>query len=196
MNRMTLIVAVVVAIVPVSFNAAQQKTNVGLVDLALVFKSHPTFNRELEKLQQDAELFKQKVQQQRQQLQTRRENLAKLPPNSAQFKKEESDLAQIAAGLEVQGRNTIKEFAQREANLHYTTYMQIQGLIGKYCQQQGIRVVMTFDSSPVDPKNPDSIMRKVNGSVVYHSPQKDITKPIVQYVAQVVGARNNTMNRK
>ncbi len=206
MKRMTLIVAAVVAILPLSLATAQQqppantntsvgmKTNIGIIDLAQVFKSHPTFNQQLKQLQQDAEMFKSTVQQQRQMLQTRRENLAKMDPNSAKFKNEESNLAQIAARLEVDGRNKVKEFAQREANLHYNTYQQIQGLIGRYCKQNGIRIVMTFDGSPVDPNNPDSIMRKVNASVVYHVPQKDITRPIIQYVAQVVGA--STPNRK
>ena len=87
MTRLTLIVAIVATILPFSVAVAQQKTNVGIIDLAQVFKSHPTFNRQLEKLQQDAEVFKQTVQQQRQQLQNRRENLAKMKPNSAQFQK-------------------------------------------------------------------------------------------------------------
>ena len=184
--------AITLTVTGISSVNAQQQTNVSIIDLAQVFRSHPTFNAQLTKLQQDAENFKAEINRQREDLTRRQEAMMKLDPNSDAFRNEESNLAQIAARLEVDARNRIKVFAQREAELHYKTYMEVRGLIGNYCQQRGIAIVLTFNQIEVDTQNPDSIMRYVNGDVVYHQPHKDITKPIIQYLAQVASAGQPT----
>ena len=50
--------------------------------------------------------------------------------------------------------------------------------------EQGIQLVLRYNSEQMDPKNPDSIMQRVNGSVVYHDESRDITLAIIQRIAQ------------
>ena len=175
---------------------AQQKTNVCIIDIAKVFESHPTFRQNLKKLQQEAEAFKAEIEQKRQQLNARKETILKMTPGSEQFKTEEANLAQVAARFEVDARNRIKEFGQREADLHYVTYQEIKGLIGQYSKSRGIAIVITHQNFEVDQANADSIMRWVNRQIVFHSAHKDITQPIIQYLAQARSAGNNVQNRK
>jgi len=49
--------------------AAQAQTNVALVDIGKIFKSHPVFGQQLEGLRQEAEQFKAQTQQMQQALQ-------------------------------------------------------------------------------------------------------------------------------
>lgn len=183
MNSKNLVIATVFLVAFSANCLAQQKTKICIVDLAKVFKNHPTFNQQLQQLQTDAEAFKRLVNQQKQQLITRREKMMNLDVKSAEFKSEESILAQIAAKLEVDANNGIKDLTQREADLHFATYQQVQRLIGAFCQQRGISIVMTYSNEEVDPNDPNSIMARVNSNVVYSRPDIDITMAIIQGLA-------------
>jgi Skp family chaperone for outer membrane proteins len=191
MKFKALLLAAILVAIGITSTSAQQKTNVCIIDLAEVFKNHAAFNAELTKLQTEAEAFKATIENQRQQLTARREAMLGMPPGSDQYVKEESALAQITAGLQVNAKNQISEFAKREAQLHFNTYQQIQQLIANYCKQRRISIVLVFSGAKVDPGDPDSIMRKVNGDIVYNAPEKDITQSIIQYLTQV-SANPNT----
>jgi len=178
----TLLVVFCLTLAPSNISA-QQQTTVCIVDMAKVFKNHPTFNQNLAKLQQDAELLKQTVNGKKGQLIARREQLNTLDANSQQFRNEESALAQAAAKLEVDAKNQIQQLSKREADLHFQTYEQVRQIIGNYCQQRGIQIVMTYSNEEVDLADPNSIMARVNSNVVYSTPNVDLTMMIIQGLA-------------
>ena len=170
-------------------NSADAQTNVALVDVGLVFKNHPDFSQQLESLKAEADKFKQETQQLQAQLMEKASVLKNYQPDSAEFRTAETELAKESAALEVQQRNKLRTLMEREAKLHYDTYMQIKSAVSTYCERQGIQLVMRHDSTPMKADAPSTIMQKVNGKVVFHRPTNEITEQIVAMVAQSAAAQ-------
>ena len=181
----------------VSSATAHAQTNVALVDIGKIFKSHPVFGQQLEGLRSDAEQFKAQTRQLQQALLQEAQGLKQYEPTSPEFEAEETRLAQKSAAKEVEQRNKMRELMKQEAQLHFDTYNEIKDIIAVYAQQQGVRMVMRYNSQPIDPTVPASIMQRVNGSIVFHTNQKDITEEIVGQIARTYAAsRGGTANRR
>ncbi len=169
-------------------NTATAQTRVAIVDIGEVFKGHPVFSQKLESLKQEAEQFKATSLQLQQSLMQKAEVLKQYTPGSSEFKQAEASLAQESAAMEVDQRDKMRQLMQQEAGLHFDTYAEVNKLIEGYCDQHGIQLVLRFNSEQMDPKNPGSIMQKVNGSVIYHDQDKDITSKIIAQLVQQQGS--------
>jgi Skp family chaperone for outer membrane proteins len=164
----------------VLFTADVTRGQVCVVDVARVFENHAGFNAELEKLKNEADEYKYSLQQRGAQLNTESEELNNFKEGSAEYNNLESRLAQASANLEVERRNKTREFVQREAKLHFDTYVQVTHAISEYCEQKGYRVALRFSRTEMDPDNPQSIMQRVQEYVVFHQPRIDITDEIIR----------------
>ena len=79
---------------------------------------------------------------------------------------------------------------EQEAQLHFNTYAEVNELIGQLAKAQEIQLVLRYNSQEMDPKNPASVMQRVNGSVVYHNANNDITNVIIGRIRQLKGTAN------
>ena len=161
------------------------QTKVALIDVGAIFKNHPRFSQELATLKAEAEKFQAKSNEIRQSMMVKAEELSQFTPGSPDYKQLESKLAQEAAAIEVEQKNEMRNMMIREARLHFETYQEVTAVIQNYCLENGIQLVVRYNSTPMDPSQPNSIMQKVNGNVVYHSPNKDVTQVIAQRIAQM-----------
>lgn len=166
--------------------SADAQTRVSVIDIGQVFKSHPTFPGQLEALKSEAERFKQASLQLRQQMMKKAEVLQQYKPGSAEFKQAESELAKESAALEVEQRNQMRTLMEREAKLHFQAYKQVEAAISSYCEPREIQLVLRHNDIEMQKGNPTSIMRKVNGSIVFHEPSRDITTAVIAELPKVV----------
>lgn len=195
--KVSVLLVMLVSIATGLSTSAIAQTNVALVDVGKIFKSHPVFGQQLEALRQEAEQFKVETRQMQQALMKEASVLKNYEQDSAEFKAEESRLAQKSAAREVQQRSVMRDLMKKEAQLHFDTYNEIKQVIADYAQQSGIRMVMRYNSMPLDPSVPASIMQKVNGSIVFHTNQKDITDEILSQVVRMKAAsRGGDVNRR
>ena len=166
------------------------QTKVAIVDIGLIFKSHPEFTQRLAALKQEADQFQTAALQQQQQLVQKAEILKQYTPGSPDYKSAETQLAQQSAAMEVEQRDKMRLLMQQEAQLHFQTYTEINNLVSTYCESSGIQLVLRHNSQDMDPKIPATVMQRVNGSVIYHNPGNDITQPIIARIAQLSGNAN------
>jgi Skp family chaperone for outer membrane proteins len=176
------------AVLVLNVNSLNAQTKVALVDVGMVFKNHPSFSQELESLKSEADKFKEETRQMQAALMEKAGVLKNYQPDSDEFRQAETELAKESAALEVQQRSKLRTLMEREAKLHYDTYMQIKSAVSTYCEQRGIQLVMRHDATPMKADQPGAIMQKVNGKVVFHQPNNEITQQIVAIVAQSAGA--------
>lgn len=178
-------------------SSADAQTKVALIDIGAVFKNHPQFSAQLAELKNRADQFKAESQQLQQQLMQQAEGLNLFEKESEEYRDKEAELAKESATLEVDQRAKMRELLKQEAQLHFDTYVEISNVISTYCDEYGIQLVLRFDRKEMSAKDPNSIMQKVNGGVVYRSETADITDAIIQRIS--VGAREanqtNNLNR-
>ena len=176
------------AAIAMNFNTAHAQTKVAVVDIGQVFKSHPSFSQDLEALKSEADSFKEETRQMQAKLMEKAGILKNYQPDSPEFRQAETSLAQESAALEVQQRSKLRILMEREAKLHFDTYVQIKRAISRYCEERAIQLVLRHDAAKMDPNQPATIMQKVNSKIVFHRPNNEITQEIVAIVAQGGGA--------
>ena len=170
----------------IGFSSADAQTRVSVIDIGQVFKNHPTFPKQLETLKSEAERFKQGSLQLRQQMIKKAEVLQQYKPGSDEFKQAESAIAKESAALEVEQRNQMRGLVEREAKLHFQAYQQVEAAIASYCEPREIQLVLRYNDVEMKKGDPQSIMRKVNGSIVFHQPSRDITTAVIAELPKVV----------
>ena len=178
-------------------STADAQTNVGLVDISKVFKNHPQFSQQLDQLKSQADQFKVATQQLQQSFMAKAEDLNQYDKNSPDYRQMEAKLAQESAEMEVGQRSKMRDLLTAEARLHFDTYNEIQQYISQYCQERGIQLVIRYDSEPMKPNDPASIMQRVNSGVVFSRAGKDITEDVIERITQVRNAAkpNGTLNK-
>jgi len=164
-------------------SSALAQTKVAIVDIGLIFKSHPSFSQQLQSLKAEADGFKDETRQLQAKLIEKAEVLKTYQPDSPEFRSAETELAQESAALEVQQRGKLRGLMEREAKLHHDTYLQIKQAVSTFCEQRSIQLVIRHDSTKMDAEKPATIMQKVNSKIVFHKPANEITEQIVAMVA-------------
>ena len=175
-----------------NISTSTAQTKVAIVDIGMIFKSHPEFTQRLAALKQEADQFQTTALQQQQKLVQQAEILKQYVLGSPEYKTTETQLAQQSAAMEVDQRDKMRILMKREAQLHYSTYTEINQLVSQYCEASGIQLVLRYNSQEMDPKVPSTVMQRVNGSVIYYNPGNDITQPIIARIAQLSGNANGT----
>ena len=193
--RRSLILSICTATLFISgVSTTHAQTNVALVDIGVIFKNHPDFATRLATLKTEAEQLQVGAQESQRLLMQKAEAIKQYKPGTPEFKAKETELAQESVKLEVEQKDVMRKLMQREAKLHYDTYVEVTNFIADYSERQGIQLVLRYNSIGMEKNNPNSIMQQVNGSVVYHQNQRDITQIIVQRLVQAKGTAANSAN--
>jgi Skp family chaperone for outer membrane proteins len=174
---------IVLAVLGLNSTAALAQSNLCLIDISKVFKANTQFKEQMAALKAEADQFQIQLQDAQQRLAQMSEELRKLDAAGVEYKTKESEIAQLSAKWEVDRRTKLRELMQRECQLHYDTYAQINSVIGQYCQENQIPLVIRFSNERMNLEDPETIMQAFNNSVVFYAPQRDITEKIIARMA-------------
>jgi Skp family chaperone for outer membrane proteins len=167
-----------VARTPVSA-AAPSGTNVAVIDIASVFKSHNRFNAAMNDIKKDIEDFETFVRNEQTKFNTKREQLATFKPASLEYKQLEEELARTQSDLQVKVGLKRKEFLEQEARVYYRVYREIEQQVGLFAQRNRIGLVLRFNGDEMKEDDRASVLQGVNRAVVYQS-NLDITSFVLQ----------------
>lgn len=180
--------AIAIGMVLSAASSSWAQSQIYLVDISKVFKAYGPFNEEMAKLKAEADQCQAELQSAQQSIAQKAEALRTMDPATDAYRDAESALAQSSAQWEVSHRAKLRDLMQRESTLHFNTYVKINELIGTYCTENQVPIVIRFSSEPMSLEDPESIMQTFNNSVVYFSPRYDITDAIIQ---RLNGANGN-----
>jgi len=168
-----------------------QEAKVGLVailDVAKVFKENQNFDSQMKAIKAEADRLKVQITQEQEQIKASAQAVTKYEVGSPDRNKLEGDLEQQQAKLRTRARQSETDLLNREARVYYDTYQRMQAIVASVASQNGISLVLRFDSAQIDPGNRGEVIKGVNRAVVYHR-QLDLT-------AMVTEAMNNSAQAK
>ncbi|GEM_PF-934986 len=168
---------------------AQNGGIVAVLDLAKVFELHPGHIAKMAQIQKRAEAMKIDFQQQQITLQE------KAKQATTQYKGEqlngiEVTLRQEEVTLQTKARQAQTELMKSEAEAYYQTYEEVMGHVKSLCTQYNVSLVLRYDSEPIDPSKPETVIRGVQRSVVHAT--QDLTPLVVGKVGGVMPPANTT----
>lgn len=162
--------------------SAQSGVNVAVIDISHVFKNHPRFTAEAERMKGEIKSFEDEINNERQQLVEEGKKLQQFTPGSPDYKRLEEDIARRTAALQLKASLKRKNVLELEAKLYYDTYNQIQSAIKQVATKYNIGLVLRFNSKPIDPNNRNEVLNGINRPVVFQN-GIDITPAVMGLVA-------------
>jgi outer membrane protein len=154
----------------------------GTIDMSEVFKNY-------DKVKVTGEEFRAAVMARRNDLmklmtemQHESEELAKMTPNSLDYKKREDHITQLKAQSEAGREQAEREFNLKEAEMLATLYKEIQSMVARVAKWKKMTYVLRVSNEPVTGSDPNSAMRAIERTVVYADSANDITKEVIHYL--------------
>ena len=160
---------------------------VGLIDMAQVFKDYEKFKALREALQAEIEQSdteaKAKLEQMKQ-LQQQAQS-GQLKEGSPEYQQIETKLLSMKNELETFRQVQQREFLRKESEIYKTVYLEVQDAVNKYAQHYDLTLIMRFNRNKVEEaENPQEVIQSMNRQVVYYQQRDDLTDPILKYLNQ------------
>jgi hypothetical protein len=76
-----------------------------------------------------------------------------------------------------------KEFIEQEARVRYNAYQEILAHVARFCDRNGIQLVLRFSGDEMDPNNAQSVQAGLMREIVFQR-EPDITQYIVSALSQ------------
>lgn len=161
---------------------------VAVIDVTEVFRVHARHQQAITGLNKTRKELDTDKAAAAKTLQSKREELSKLQPGTAEFRAKEEEGAKMASDANVDFRLKEKELLEREAQIYFTTYSDIQDAVRDFAQRNGISLVVRFSRAKVEVTSPDSVMQTVGRPVVFQD-KLDITDEIIAMVNPATAAQ-------
>jgi Skp family chaperone for outer membrane proteins len=158
---------------------------VAVLDMVRVFKAHPGHQAAMAKIEARAEELRKDFQQQQIALQEKAKQAAS-QYQGAQLDTIEITLRQEEVGLQTKARQAQTELMKSEAEAFYKTHAEVMTIVQGLCEQYNIGLVLGYDSEPIDPNRPESVIRGVQRSVVYKT--NDLTDHVLHQIPGAIRA--------
>lgn len=156
---------------------------IGLIDMAHIFKNYEKFKDQTASLQKLAEEAEAKAQAMMEKGRKGQEQLQTLTPGTPEYTQIESELIKLKTELETFRQVEQQKIVRQQAEVYKTIYLEVQDVVNRYAQYYKYTLVIRFNRGDVaEAGNPNAIIQNMNRQVVYYQPQDDITDPILKHL--------------
>jgi Skp family chaperone for outer membrane proteins len=167
---------------PAATGAAQALPHqVGLIDMAHVFKEYNKFKTLSDALKAEVQDTDNQAKDMVQGLQAMQSGT--LAEGSDQYVALEQQLVTKGTELETFRKMKQREFVRKEADIYKTVYLEVQDAVSQYAKIYKYTLIMRFNREKVEgAENPQEIIQSMNRPVVFHQAKDDITDPILKFL--------------
>jgi len=155
---------------------------VGLIDMAYVFKNSIRFHslteelqREIERTDQEAKVLVDRIRQLQAEL--------KQSSSEDSSSRLEEQLVKARTELESFKRVAQQSFLRKEADIYKDVYLEVEEAVRRYASYYKYTLILRFERQALsDQDDPQQVMNGMNRQVVHFQPHDDITEPVLKYV--------------
>lgn len=174
-----------VAVAPVMSQEAATSAphQIGLIDMAHIFKNYEKFKDQTAGLQKLAEEAEAKAKAMMEEGKKGQEQLQTLVAGSPEYSALEAKLIKLKTELETFRQVEQQKIVRQQADVYKTIYLEVQDVVNRYAAYYKYTLVIRFNRADVaDAGNPQAIIQNMNRQVVYYQTQDDITDPILKHL--------------
>jgi Skp family chaperone for outer membrane proteins len=164
-----------------SVSAIAQQTSgpsIVIVDVAKVFKDHARLAQAMKILGDEVKAYDEYLREQQGVLKKLAKERQQYKPGTPQYKELDVQITRKQSDLQVEMQLKKRTFMEREAKQFYNTYTEVTQAVAKFADANGIRLVLRFNSTPIEPGNRTSVLQGVNNEIVYQK-NLDVTAIII-----------------
>ncbi len=161
----------------------QSVHQVGLIDMAHVFKNYEKFKTSTAALQEQIKTADEQAKKQIDAMKVMQDKMTQLQQGSPDYAALEGQLIAATTKLETFKKTSQLNFLRAEAEIYKTVYLEVQTAVQQYAGVYKYTLIMRFNRNPVeDAENPQAIIQSMNRQVVYYRNEDDLTDPILNYL--------------
>lgn len=163
--------------------AAASAHQVGLIDMAHIFKNYEKFKAETQGLQGAAEQAEAKAQAMVTEMKNVQGQMQGLTPGSADYNAKEATLIGLQTKLQTFQQVERRDIVRKQAEVYKKIYVEVQSAVSMYAKHYEYTLIMRFNREELEAAgDPQKIIQGMNRQVVWHRPQDDLTDPILNYL--------------
>lgn len=162
--------------------AAKLPHQVGLIDMAYVFKNYKKFDELRADLKSEIEDGEAKMKAMVEEIQQIQQTMKTFAEGSDKFTAAEKQLAGKSAEAEAFRRSMQRDFLKRESQIYHTVYLEVSDAVRRYAEHFQYTLVIRFTREDLNTENPQELIQGMNRQVVYHRGEDDITLSVVEFL--------------
>lgn len=144
----------------------------------------------MKSIKAQAEKLKTEIQAEQEKIRTDAMGLQQYEANSPDRNNLEAQLEQRQTALRTKARQSEQELLNKEAEIYYSTYSEMQNVVKSVAKQYGISLVLRFDSAEIDKTSRPEVIKGVNRAVVFHH-KLDLTKMVIKSMSGATASAGN-----
>lgn len=162
--------------------AAKLPHQVGLIDMAYVFKNYKKFDELRLDLKSEIEGGEAKMKVMVEEIQQIQATMKTFVEGSDKFTAAEKMLAGKSAEAEAFRRSMQRDFLKKESQIYHTVYLEVSDAVKRYAEHFQYTLVIRFTREDLNTENPQELIQGMNRQVVYHRGDDDITLSVVEFL--------------
>ena len=182
-NRAFLLVAIISSLIAAKQADAQNGTpvqsRIAVVDIKYILENHNRFKQAMEGLKTQFDQAGEQLKAERLQINEMEMKLRELKASTPDFNQLDEKINRAKAEWTLKANKQKKEIRKTESQILWKVYYEVKTETKLYCEKNGIDLVISFNGDPIDPEQPQQVVRGVSKPIVYNHPGIDITPHIL-----------------
>ena len=178
-----LFIPAILNLIAVDYLAAQNngvpQSRVAVIDIKYILENHVAFKQQMEGLKVQFDKAGEELKAERMRINELEMKLRELKPSTQDYNQLDEEVNRAKADWSINANKQKKEIRKRESQILWTVYYEVKTVTKRYCEQNRIDLVISFNGEPIDPAQPQQVVRGVSKPIVYHQPGIDITPHIL-----------------
>jgi Skp family chaperone for outer membrane proteins len=158
---------------------APQGTVMAVIDLEFVLKSCDMLKEMDLRFQEDVNAYQAEMKALEKKLKSLEDDIKGVNRGTQEFKDLEEELYKATNEAQVTSKIRERELAERKAKDLFSIYEQVLDVVGGYCNDQSIDLVMICNGAKADKSQVQSMQRVMSRQILYYSEQIDISQQVI-----------------
>ncbi|NIL98434.1 MAG: hypothetical protein GTO53_11085 [Planctomycetales bacterium] len=160
--------------------AGPPPSRMAVIDIKYILENHQRFKSSMELMKKQFEAAGKELQDERNQIVQMDKQLSELNPGTSDYNQLEERITRMKADWTVKANKLKKDIRNQESQILWNVYYEIQTETKRYCEQNGIGLVVQFNGDEIDSHRPEEVVKGMSRPIVYNAAQLDITPWILK----------------
>jgi len=155
-------------------------SRMAVIDIKYILENHQRFKSSMEQMKTQFEAAGKQLQEERNRIVQMDKQLSELNPGTPDYNQLEERITRMKADWTVKANKLKKDIRNQESQILWNVYYEIQTETKRYCEQNGIGLVVQFNGDKIDSHRPEQVVKGMSRPIVYNAQQLDITPWILK----------------
>lgn len=191
------IVSISMAVLVSAYKVAAQGVSpppnrIAVLDVKYILENHVRFKQAMEELKDRFSKAGEGLKAERMRIGEMEMKLRELKPSTPDYNDLDEQINRAKAEWTLNANKQKKEIRKSESQILWNVYYEVKTETKRYCEQNGIGLVIQFNGEPIDSKQPQDVVRGVSRPIVFNDPQMDITPHVLASLNKPVASQQST----